>query len=74
MEITRELAALYPSLVSLGVGREARVSDESNASQATVVIASWKKLPTTGDEGRLREFLTRRLAVDSLRLVNVLVR
>jgi len=73
--ITRELAALYPSLVSLGVGREVKASDPTAGTHSTVVVfASWQRLPTAREQNRLRDFLARRLAVESLRLVNNLAR
>lgn len=73
-DVTRELAALYPSLISLGIGREVQVSESEAASHKTVVVVSWRKLPTAAEEVRLREFLGRRLRTDSLRVVNVLSR
>jgi len=73
--ITRELAALYPSLVSLGIGREVKAADTTAGSPSTVVVfASWQRLPTPGEREKLRDFLARRLAVESLRLVNDVAR
>jgi hypothetical protein len=71
-EMTREISALYPGLVSLGVGREDAVGDDApGAPPRLVVVASWRTLPTGQEEKRLRSFCARRLGVESLRLVNV---
>lgn len=71
-EMTREISALYPGLVWLGVGREDAVGDDApSESPRLVVVASWRTLPTGQEEKRLRSFCARRLGVESLRLVNV---
>jgi uncharacterized hydrophobic protein (TIGR00271 family) len=74
-DLSKELSALYPALVSLGLGRELRASDASAETAPTIVaVASWRRLPAAAEQARLREFLTLRLRVEGLRLVNVLSR
>ena len=52
-----------------------KASDTTLGTHSTVVVfASWQKLPTAGEQDRLRDFLARRLAVESLRLVNDVAR
>jgi len=70
--LTREMAALHPGLVSLGVGREAAADAAvADAPLQLVVVASWRRLPVRQDQDRLRAFCAQRLAAPSLRLVNV---
>lgn len=71
-EVASELVALYPSLISLGIGREVKAVDASNGQveSTVVVLASWKNLPSENEQNKLRDFLIRRLGVDSLRLVH----
>jgi uncharacterized hydrophobic protein (TIGR00271 family) len=70
-ELSKELSALYPALVSIGVGRELQASEASEGEPTVVAVASWRRLPTAQDQARLREFLAQRMHVLSLRLVNV---
>jgi hypothetical protein len=74
-EITSEISALYPGLVSLGVGQEITVDEASqNATLRPVVVACWKKMPPRQDQIRLRSFCSKRLGAEALRLVNTLDR
>lgn len=70
-EIYSELSALFPTLVSLGIGREFSATAIAATSPGVIVTASWQKLPSASDQDRLRAFLTRRLDAGTLRLVNV---
>jgi uncharacterized hydrophobic protein (TIGR00271 family) len=73
--LTKELSALYPSLVSIGIGREEVVGKEINgSSQRVVVVASWRKMPSTSEKKKLRAFLELRLGFESLHLVNTVER
>lgn len=74
-DLTAELAALYPALVSLGIGREVSTGSTAGDTDPTVVVvASWRRLPSRGDQDRLHRFLARRVGVESLRVVNSVVR
>lgn len=65
-----EIAALYPSLVSIGIGREVPVAEAvPDSVERLVAVTSWKKPPPRADQERLRAFLALRLGVDSVRLV-----
>lgn len=73
--LSREMAALHPGLVSVGVGHEAAADAASpDAPLRPVVVATWRTLPARQDQARLRSFCAERLGVESLRLVNVLQR
>jgi uncharacterized hydrophobic protein (TIGR00271 family) len=69
-----ELAALFPTLRSLQLGREARpVSRAPGTADSTMTaVASWQRLPSMRDRERIRQFLASRLRVDSLRVRHVL--
>lgn len=70
-ELTHELAALYPTLVTLALGREAQVSQDTTAEATISVVATWRNVPAMKEQERLRIFLTRRLQVEALRLINL---
>lgn len=70
-DVAQELAALYPSLVSLGIGQEVKTD---TAEATTVVLATWKSLPSASEQAKLRDFLTRRLGIAQLHLVNTVER
>lgn len=73
--VTRELAPLYPALVSIGVAREGRASaTPADTTRPVVAVASWRKLPSVAERKRVQAFLAARLGVASLRLVNDVVR
>lgn len=73
--ITKELAALYPTLISIGVGREEMAAKETaDSASKVVVVASWRKMPSVGDKTKLRTFLELRLGLESLHLVNTVER
>jgi len=70
--ISKELAALYPELISLGVGKEEEVNEKmTNATSTTVVVvATWHRMPSSVDQKKLRSFLELRLGLQSIHLVN----
>jgi uncharacterized hydrophobic protein (TIGR00271 family) len=73
--LTKELSALYPTLVSIGVGREEMaVKETTDSSQRIVVVASWRKMPSSSDKKKLRSFLELRLGLETLHLVNTVER
>jgi uncharacterized hydrophobic protein (TIGR00271 family) len=67
--LARELAALHPGLVSLGLGREL-APGRPDSLATPVVLAAWTRNPETGDRQRLEQFLKVRLENDSLRVVH----
>ncbi|MCA9785543.1 MAG: DUF389 domain-containing protein [Calditrichaeota bacterium] len=70
-ELSKELAALYPDLVSIGVGHEKKVHDVvPDSLLSLVVMAQWTKMPGREEQNRLRDFLMLRLKVDGLSLFN----
>ena len=68
-EVTREVAALFPDLQSVGIGSESAVTDSSRV-ESVVVVATWRRLPPEPEQDRLRVFFATRLGVDSLRVVH----
>ena len=74
-KITRELSLLYPTLVTLGLGRDANATDARPDSTATVVVvAAWKRMPSSSERKRISSYLGLRLKVDSLRIINAVAR
>jgi uncharacterized hydrophobic protein (TIGR00271 family) len=73
-ELANELAALYPALVSISIGREAKVLQAASDSTAVLAVASWRKMPSAAEQSRLRSYLALRLKIASLRLVNLRAR
>lgn len=74
--VTKELAALYPTLNALGVSRLARVVVDTGTSTPQIlgVVARWRRLPSADERRRVQAWLVVRLQTDSVELTNVLVR
>ncbi|MDZ4699323.1 MAG: DUF389 domain-containing protein [Rhodothermales bacterium] len=68
-EVTREVAALFPELRSVGIGNVTLVADSTRAA-SVVVVATWRALPPEPEQDRLRQFFATRLGVDSLHVVH----
>ncbi len=76
LAVTKELAALYPSLNALSVGRLTPVAADTGkrASQAFGIVARWRRLPSAAERTRVQSWLALRLQADSVELTNVLAR
>ncbi len=73
--LANELATLYPTLVSMAVGRQATVSDTSaGVPRMTGVVLRWQRLPSVAERARVRSWLALRLTTDSLDVTNVVGR
>lgn len=73
-DLIRESAALYPTIVSLAVGRELKAADAATDTQAAIILVSWRKIPSARDQEKLNAFLKIRSGMESLRVVHVAAR
>jgi len=76
LAVTKELAALYPSLNALSIGRLTLVAaDTGNLTpQVFAIVARWRRLPSAAERTRVKSWLAVRLQADSVELANILVR
>jgi len=71
-EVYHELSSMEPSLVALGVGREASRADSADATRDRLVaVATWSDVPSAATQRRVERFLAARLQVDSIRVAHI---
>ncbi len=69
--LAKELASLYPTLLSIAIGRQATVADTGSSVPMKVgVVLRWRRLPSVAERARVRSWLALRLATDSLMVTN----